>query len=77
MWNKRLYASLSNSLENTGNTDTGLLFGNTISSPDLYLGTLTCYLQFTWKDASHKESITYMYKGNGYGIFYMFNHAWL
>ena len=35
----RLHISRSNNLENTGRTDTGQQFENTISSPDLRIGT--------------------------------------
>ena len=34
----RLHISRSNNLENTGRTNTGHQFENTISSPDLHIG---------------------------------------
>ena len=72
---RRLYTSRSNTLENTGKTDTGLQFENTMSSPDLNIGTTFAIFISKGKNTAERF-ITYMGQWSFDTLFYILHHEW-
>ena len=60
---KRLYTSLSNNLEKTGSTETGLKFENTISSLDLNRGTTLAIFSSKGKIPEAKDMLHTCFRG--------------